>query len=145
MTGLRLLAEDMQDLEIISAHLQDAVGRTGDLAYLPSRRRFALIVNRFRWEIEKGGRRHGHQRVRTGLHFDNVLRVRSRNIDHDQPNRVLSLLAVRFEETDAPSGRVILVFAGGAEILLEVEALDVHLSDIGQSWETPNVPAHPPE
>lgn len=142
MSGLRLIAEDMQDLEIISACMQDAVGQVGDLAYLPARHRFALILNRFRWEMEEGTRRRSHQRVRAGLHFDTVLRARSRNIAHDRPESVLSLLAVRFEETQAPSGLVTLVFAGGGEILLEVEALDVHLTDIGQNWETPSVPSH---
>ena len=48
--GLRLLAEDEEDLKIISAHVQDAVVRVGDLAYLPKARRFALLLNRYRWE-----------------------------------------------------------------------------------------------
>ncbi|HCX66097.1 DUF2948 family protein [Parvibaculum sp.] len=139
---LRLAAEDATDLEVISAALQDAVTHVRDLAFLPSTRRFACVVNRFRWEGEGKSRKQSHERVRTGLHFDNVLSARARNISQDRPDGVLNLLAIRFDELNAPSGIVTLVFSGGAEVQLEVEALDAHLSDLGLVWETPNKPAH---
>jgi hypothetical protein len=50
MDLLRLLALDQEDLAIVSAHLQDAVVRVGDIAYLPKERRFALLARRFDWE-----------------------------------------------------------------------------------------------
>ncbi len=138
---LRLVAEDAADLEVISAALQDAVLQVRDLAFLPSTRRFACVVNRFRWEGE-GSRRVSHERVRAGLHFENVLAARARNIAQDRPEGVLNLLAIRFDELNAPSGLVTLVFSGGAELRLEVEALEAHLSDLGLVWETPNKPEH---
>jgi hypothetical protein len=55
---------------------------------------------------------------------------------------VLNLLAIRFDEMNPPSGLVTLVFSGGAELRLEVEALEAHLSDLGLVWETPNRPEH---
>lgn len=139
---LRLAAEDTADLEVISAALQDAITHVRELAFLPSTRRFAMVVNRFRWEGEGNGRNHDHERVRTGLHFENVLSARARNVSQDRQDGVLSLLTIRFEELNPPSGLVTLVFAGGAELRLEVEALDVHLSDLGLVWETPNKPEH---
>ncbi len=139
---LRLAAEDAADLEVISAALQDAVTHVRDLAFLPSTRRFACVVNRFRWEGEGSARRKSHERVRAGLHFENVLRARARNISQDRPDGVLNLLAIRFDELNAPSGVVTLVFSGGAEVQLEVEALEAHLSDLGLVWETPNKPEH---
>lgn len=141
MSELRLSAEDQADLEIISACLQDAVTQVRDLVFLPQARRFALVVNRFRWEGE-GAFRKRRERVRSGLHFENVLKARVRTIKQDRPEGILNLLAIRFEETDAPSGVVTLVFSGGGEIKLDVEALDAHLSDLGLVWETPNVPRH---
>ena len=48
--GLTIAAEDADDLEIISAQLQDAVARVKDLVYLPKSRRFAAVFNRFKWE-----------------------------------------------------------------------------------------------
>lgn len=142
---LRLTAEDEADLEIMSAALQDAVCQVRDLAFLPSTRRFACVVNRFRWEGEGASRRITHERVRTGLHFENVLSARARNIAQDRPEGVLNLLAIRFDELNPPSGLVTLIFSGGAEMRLEVEALEAHLSDLGIVWETPNKPAHDPD
>ena len=139
---LRLAAEDAADLEIVSAALQDAVTHVRDLAFLPSTRRFACVMNRFRWEGEGGDRKKTHERVRAGLHFENVVSARARNIAQDRPDGVLNLLAIRFDELNPPSGLVTLVFSGGAEVQLEVEALDAHLSDLGLVWETPNRPEH---
>ena len=141
MTDLRLSAEDATDLEVISTCLQDAVTQVRDFAFLPNARRFALVLNRFRWENEKIGKS-VHQRARTGLHFENVLGVKSRNISQDRPDGILNLLAVRFDELNTPSGIVTLIFSGGGEIRLEVEALDAHLSDLGMVWDTPNLPTH---
>ena len=139
---LRLAAEDAADLEVISAALQDAVTHVRDLAFLPSTRRFACVLNRFRWEGEGAERRRSHERVRTGLHFENVTSARARNISQDRPDGVLNLLAIRFDEMNAPSGIVTFIFSGGAELRLEVEALEPHLSDLGLVWETPNKPEH---
>lgn len=142
MSGLRLLAEDSDDLDIISAALQDAVVLVRDIAWLPSTRRFAMVVNRFRWEGEGRSRRHGHMRVRAGLYFDNVLKVQTRHIAQDRPHGVVNLLAIRFAMLEAPSGIVTLAFSGGAEIRLEVEALEARLSDMSLTWETKNLPDH---
>ncbi|NIJ43022.1 hypothetical protein FHS78_003330 [Parvibaculum indicum] len=143
---LRLSAQDAEDLEVISAQMQDAVLKVGDLAHLPGKRRFALVANRFRWEAEVKWRgwfaKGRHERVRTGLHFENVMKVRTRNIAQDKPDGVLNLLAIRFEETDTPAGVVTLVFSGGGEIRLDVEALEAHLSDLGLKRETPLAPRH---
>lgn len=143
---LRLSARDAEDLEVISAQMQDAVLKVGDLAHLQGTRRFALVANRFRWETEVKRRgwfaKARHERVRTGLHFENVMKVRTRNIAQDKPDGVLNLLAIRFEETDTPAGVVTLVFSGGGEIRLDVEALEAHLSDLGLMRETPLAPRH---
>lgn len=141
MNDLRLSAEDATDLEVISTCLQDAVTQVRDLVFLPHARRFAMVVNRFRWEKE-GALPGTHQRARAGLHFENVQAARARNIAQDRSDGVLNLLSIRFDELNAPSGLVTLTFSGGGEIRLEVEALDAHLSDLGLVWETPNLPDH---
>ncbi len=142
MSDLRLSAEDASDLEVISTCLQDAVTQVRDFAFLPQARRFAIVLNRFRWEDTVKKATGQHERTRAGLHFENVLGARARNIAQDRPDGVLNLLAVRFEELNAPSGIVTLIFSGDGEIRLEVEALDAHLSDLGLVWETPHMPQH---
>ncbi len=134
---LRLTALDAEDLGVISAHMQDAVLLVGDMGVSAKRKQFALVANRFAWE-EDGSR----QRRRAGLHFDRVLTVKTQHIRAAEKAAVLSLLAISFTETDAPSGDVVLTFSGGGSIRLGVECLEAQLQDLGPAWETPNLPRH---
>jgi hypothetical protein len=139
---LTLAAQDPEDLEIISARLQDAVGRVKDLVWLPQARRFVAMFNRFKWEsAETNG---SGSRVRAGLCFENVLSAKSHNVRSDNPEAVLSLLAVRFEPNgpDDPGGTVELVFSGGGTIRLNVECLESTLSDVSADWAARQRPSH---
>jgi hypothetical protein len=135
---LRLAALDVEDLAIISAHMQDAVLLAGDMRYDPKRKQFALIANRFAWDQAEEP-----QRRRTGLHFDRVLSVKTLNMGKMEKDEVLSLLSVTFAETDAPSGEVLLTFADGATVRLAVECLECRMADLGPVWATKAVPSHP--
>ena len=137
---LVLAAEDAEDLQIISARLQDAVAKLGDLVYLPKKHRFAGLFNRFKWE---NGKRE-NLRVRAGLHFDGVLAVKSQNLKRGAPDGVISLLAIKFtpNAADDPAGTVELVFADGGAIMLDVECLDAALSDVSGEWAALGRPAH---
>jgi hypothetical protein len=141
MTGLTLAAEDAADLEVISARLQDAVAQMQDLVWLPKRRRFAALFNRFQWETDE---KRGDLRVRSGLHFDGVLSVKSQNLKLGAPEAVVSLLAIQFTPKggEDPGGEVELVFAGGGAIKLEVEVIDAGLSDVSGVWAARGRPEH---
>lgn len=145
MTLLKLLALDEEDLAVVSSHLQDAVVRAGDVAYLPSQKRFAAVVNRFDWESASEQNNKDYQRCRTALRFDRVLSAKHMDLKPDKPDRVLSLLAIGFEAGDAPSGQVTLTFSGGVSIQLEVECLEAEMRDLGPAWSTRNKPDHPGE
>jgi hypothetical protein len=139
---LRLAAVDEEDLAVLSAHLQDAVLKVGDILYLPAERRFAVAVNRFAWETEGEGRRREHQRRRAVLTLDRVVAVRSRGIDRARADAVLSLLAVTFATAEPPAGIVTLVFAGGAAVEIDVEVIEARLADLGAAWGTRAKPDH---
>lgn len=138
---LKLKALDQDDLAVISAHVQDSVVKPAEFVRDGKRQRFILVMNRFSWESAPRGRG-VYERRRSTLRFDRVSKVRSRGIDTSQEGQVLSLLAIRFEETDAPAGTVNLVFAGGAEIQLEAECIEAELTDLGPAWETHFKPKH---
>ena len=140
MSGLRLKAEDEEDLKIVSAHLQDAVMRVGDLVYLPKHRRFAAMLNRFCWEDCQGGE--AGARVLTGLHFDNVLKVRSQNVRQDDPDAIAALLAIHFTPEREGGGIVDLMLSGGGRIRLEVECIDASLRDMTEPRPAVSRPAH---
>ena len=135
---LKLAALDIEDLAVISAHMQDAVIKASDLVFDPARRQFALAANRFAWDEARNP-----QRRRTGLHFDRVLGVRSHNFRRDDNEAILSLLSIGFTETDAPAGDIVLTFSGGGGIRLAVECIEAQLKDLGPAWSTARTPAHP--
>lgn len=139
---LTLAAEDAEDLEIISARLQDAVARVKDLVWLPKSRRFGAVFNRFKWEA--AGRKGGDTRVRARLHIDDVRSVKSNNLKRDATDGMVSLLAIRFtaKGPDDPAGTIELVFAGGGAIRIEVECIAAGLTDIGAEWAARGRPDH---
>lgn len=143
MSQLKLVALDEQDLAIVSAHVQDAVLKVGDLSFLAPERRFVAAVNRFVWENRPGFFRPNNERRRSALHFEAVRGVRTAGISRDKPEEVLSLLAIRFEPAaEAPAGIIDLVFSAGAAIRLEVDYIEARLADLGAAWEAASRPAH---
>ena len=143
---LRLVAQDAEDLKIISALVQDAVLPVTELKYDAKRRRFAVMLNRFRWEdraaAERAGR--GYERVQAALLFRGVLALRAQGVDPRARDLVLSLLAIAFEPGSDGGGRVLLTLAGDGALALEVEALDVTLADVTRPYLAPSgrVPQH---
>lgn len=141
---LTLAAQDTEDLDIISARLQDAVARVKDLVWLPDQRRFAALFNRFKWEDALSGT--DRLRVRAGLCFAFVEEAKSQNIRLD-PNGVLVLLAIRYtpKAPEDPGGHIELVFSGGGTIRLQVECIEATLSDVSGEWAARAQPSHPLE
>jgi hypothetical protein len=144
---LRLLAVDSDDLAIISAYCQDAVVKPKDCQHRPAAGQFIVEMNRFVWETAQGVSRFRlfkkaeYERRRAVLHFDRVTEVKHTGIAPDSDD-VLVLLAIRFAVTEAPSGVVELVFAGGSAIRLTVEVIEAQLADIGGAWSTDAKPDH---
>jgi hypothetical protein len=142
MTMLKLAALDERDLEIISAHIQDAVVKVADLEFLPARKRFALAMNRFAWEQQPRWWQRRFERRRAALSFDRVSKVSSSGFDRREGDMVLSLLALR--AATAPTGDVAieLLFAGDCSVRLEAECIEARLSDLGPAWDTVSRPRH---
>lgn len=135
---LKLLAQDAEDLGVISAALQDAVAKVGDIRFDPHAKAVTLTFNRFRWEGAKG------ERVRTGLQFGGVLTCQGRRLRREAAESVVELLAISFEPAGEgdPGGAVVLHFAGDGDLRLEVECVDAALADLSEPWPTPRTPGH---
>ena len=133
---LRLLAQDADDLAVVSAALQDAVVKVGDIQFEPKARRLTIALNRFRWEGEE------RSRVRAALQFAGVEAVQARRVRMRAKDAVLALLSVGFEPEDAPGGTISLTFAGGGDIRCRVECVEAVLADVSQPWPTPRTPSH---
>lgn len=156
---LKLSAADAEDLQVIAAICQDALVPVGEMAFLQDEKRFVLALNRFRWDqalegdddlalpnsddapfFEKDDQGPVYERVLCGLTFENVSAVRSKHIDLRKRDEILALLTIRTEP-----GIVLLLFAGGGIIKLEIGELRCFLEDFGQSWPTRRRPRHADE
>ena len=133
---LRLRAESADDLAVISSLVQDAVGKAGDIAWMPRKRRLVVLVNRFRWEdsAEAEQARRPFERVRSALTVESVLKVRARGIDPAGKDQVYELLALLFEPSEDGAGTLTLTLAGNAEVSVKVECLEVTLADLTRPW-----------
>lgn len=145
--ALKLKAEDANDLRIISAYMQDAVTVAADMVYLAKQHRFAVMFNRYVWEAEKQDRSNLPDdmrclRVRTGIHFDGVLKVVTQNIPRRLKSAPLELLAIDCDEADDGGAVITLFFAGGSAIRLLAECIDCHVSDVGEPWSARCQPQH---
>lgn len=143
-TPLNLGALDAEDLKILSALVQDAVFPANEMQWRAKERRFALLLNRFRWE-DQGRSRHGAERVQSVLSFEAVTAVASTGIDRSDKETVLSLLAIEWHPgAEAPEGEIHLVLAGDGAIRLRVEAVDATLKDVTRPYKAPSrrVPDH---
>lgn len=137
---LRLLAREPADLEVISALIQDAVVPAGEMRWLPRERRFAALLNRFRWEdaqaAERGKR--PFERVQSVLMVSDVLKAASQGFDRRDADLVLSVLSLGFTPGEDGTGRLELVLAGDGGIALDVEALEVSLRDVTRPYAAPS-------
>ena len=141
---LKLIALDKQDLEIISAHVQDSIVQIGDIDWIPNEKRFLIALNRFLWEKEESSKNQSkpHERCFSVLHFNRVQAVKSRGIKQAEKEAFLSLLSVEFDETNADSCVIVFKFAAGATIQLKVECIEAQFTDVSNTWATENKPKH---
>jgi hypothetical protein len=133
---LRLLAQDGDDIAIISAAMQDAVAKVGDINFEARARRLTIAFNRYCWEAG------GSERVRSALQLGGVLELKARKIRRNARDAVLEVLAVSFDPGEAPGGMITISFAGGGDLRAEIECIDAVLADISEPWPTPRAPTH---
>ena len=141
MDLLKLVALDSDDIEVLSAHVQDSVVKVADIMWRPAEKRVIVVINRFDWESAQSPAP-PYRRRRAALRFERVNTIKQRQIACTEKDAVLNLLAVEFSETDPPAGVVTLIFSGGGALRLEVECLEAELADLGPSWPAAGRPIH---
>ena len=140
--NLKLIAKSIEDLRVISAHLQDSISKTSDIANLRKNRIFLMQLNRFMWEdVEKGVFRK-NKRIRTILKFDNVIEVNSKNISQNSKDKFLDFLAIESKQMPDNNYEMKLIFSGDSVIRVVAEVIEVALDDQGEPWDTKNKPKH---
>ncbi len=133
---LRLLAQDSEDLLVISAALQDSVAKIGDIRFEAKGRRLTIGLNRYRWETGSA------DRVRSVLQVGSVLSVQSQRLRGTAKDAVVEVLSVGFEPGEAPGGELSIAFSGNGNLRVSVECVDAILADVSGSWPAKGIPKH---
>ena len=139
---LALWATDAEDLQVVSALCQDAVLPGSEMRWIASERRFALLLNRFRWEDRRDA-----ERVRSIVVVDGVTAVKGDGVAPGDGDTVLSLLSMAWEPSGAEgdaAGALVLLFAGDGAVRVEAECLDLRLRDVERPYAAPSgrAPSH---
>jgi len=139
---LRLIGKNQDDLKVISAYLQDSIVIVRDIAFLKKNMTFIMIVNRFMWEdVEKGVFRQ-NKRIRCAVKFEEVLKVKSQNINQRNKNKPLEYLATKCSLVFDKTYEINIFFAGDSIITIISEAIEVVMYDIGKPWDVKHMPIH---
>ena len=140
--NLKLIARTIDDLRVISAHLQDAIVNIKDIANLKKNKIFLMQLSRFMWEdVEKGVFRK-NKRIRTVLKFENVINVHSKNINRSKKDKFLDFLTIETNVMPDNNYEMNIIFAGDSIIKVISEVIEVFLDDQGSAWDTKNMPKH---
>ncbi len=144
---VRLRAENTEDLAIISALIQDAVGQNGETSWQPRKHRFALLINRFRWEDKDAAEAQGRpfERVQSTLVIDGALKAGGEGLNPADKEQIFALLTLDFTPAEDGAGTLNLILQGDGAIHLEVECIDVTLTDVSRPYvaRAKHVPHHP--
>ena len=139
---LKLIGKNIEDLKIISAYCQDSIVKIKDLVYLKENKIFIMMLSRFMWEdIEKGVFRN-YKRIKSVLKFNFIKSVLAKNINQQQKNRNLELLAIKSNYNQNNFYDINLIFSGNSILLLKSEEIDVMLDDQEYFWEVKHSPKH---
>ena len=136
---LNLGAQDADELQVLSALIQDAIFPITEMTWQAKQRRFGLLLNRFRWEEGARGQT-APERVQSILVVDNVMSVASQGVDRAETDMILSVLSATFE-----AGDIVFTLAGDGAIRLSVEAIEMTLKDVTRPYRAPSkkAPSHP--
>tara|TARA_Y100000590_G_C15512918_1_gene936070 strand:+ start:283 stop:732 length:450 start_codon:yes stop_codon:yes gene_type:complete len=140
--NLKLLGQNQEDLKVISAYTQDSIVTVKDIVFLKKNKSFVMIVNRFMWEdVEKGVFRK-NKRIRCAIKFNEVMQVKSKNINQKNKNKILECLAIKSNLIFKENYEIKIFFAGDSLITIIAEAIDVVMYDLGKPWNVKHVPIH---
>ena len=140
--SLRLIGKNQDDLKVISAYLQDSIVSLKDVVFLKKNMTFIMIVNRFMWEdVEKGIFRQS-KRIRCAVKFEQVLNVKSLNINQKNKNEPLEYLTIKCSSTFDKTYETKIFFSGDGIITIISEVIEVVMHDLGKPWNVKHIPIH---
>lgn len=130
---LKLFAKDAEDIQVISAVLQDSIAPICDMLYRPEEKNFVMVLHRLRREVAETGM----ERICCAVNVSGVAQVQFQGFHLNEQGRMLDLLALVPEE-----GAITFVFAGNAKIRLHLAGWSALIEDFGEPWPSHCTPCH---
>ena len=140
--NLKLIGRNQKDLKVISAYLQDSIVTVKDMVFLRKNKTFIMILNRFKWENVEREVLSENKRIRSAIKFEEVFRVKSKNINQKNKHKILECLAIKCVEIFNKNYEINIFFSGDSAITLISEAIEVVMQDLGKSWKVKHIPQH---
>ena len=140
--NLKLIGKNQEDLKVISAYVQDSIVAVKDIVFLRKNRIFIMMVNRFMWEDVEKGLLKQNKRIRCAIKFEEVLKVKSKEINQKNKNKFLECLAIKYKEISNNNYKIKIFFSGDNIITLISEAIEVVMHDVGKAWNVKHIPKH---
>jgi hypothetical protein len=132
---LKLRAKDAEDIQVISAVLQDSIVPVCDVTFQQNAGTFIVVAQRLRRETGETG---ASERICCALTIKGVKAAQVHGIDQHNSERMLDLLAIILE----PAESLNFIFAGDAHIRLSLEAWSCVVEDFGEPWPALCHPCH---
>ena len=118
----QIIATDNEGLQMISACSAGGKIKVADIKYLASSKVFLLSIERIKIETDN------QQKINSVCRFDFVDKVKSKNIDQENHEIVLELIAIDYLK-NKDDYEINLIFNNNAHIALTTETIEVRLED----------------
>ena len=119
----KIIANDQEGLQMISACSAGAKVKVIDIKYLASNKVFLLSIERTK--VETGQE---DKKINSICRFDFVDKVKSKNIDQSNQELVLDLIGIDYLKNNTDY-EINLIFNNNAYIALTTETIEVRLED----------------
>ena len=119
----KIIANDKEGLQMISACCAGAKIKVSDIKYLQKNKVFLVFLRRAKIETENEAKK-----VNSICKFDFVDRVKSKNINQDEVDQKLELITMDYLKNN-DNYEISLIFTNNAYITLSTEIIEVTLDD----------------
>ena len=119
----KIIANDHEGLQMISACVSGAKTKVENIKYLASNKVFLLSIERIKIESDEI-----NKKISSVCRFDFVDKVKSKNIDQSNNEKILELIAIN-DLKNKDDFEINLIFSNNSHIVLTTEAIEVSLED----------------
>ena len=119
----KIIAKDPQGLQMISAYCSESRVKIHEIKHLKQNKIFLLSVQRLSREIDGS-----KDEINSILKFDYISSSKSKNIDQNNPDLIIELLAINLFKRDY-NYEITLLFSNNAIITLSAEIIEATLED----------------